>query len=113
MFRRFAIVLGLAVSLAAAHDAAAQSAEALRSRLGRPRVFNPFLPFSFSRLASSPLGLPTSSGAALSVAPVAAPLAISSSELSSGGSSELSLVTRPTYQPPKRSPFRPPPRPPF
>lgn len=124
MLRRTAIVAGLAIGLAAAYDAAGQSTS-LKTELGRPRVFNPFLPFSFSRLTVNPLGLPSTAGlrtpaaSSASSEVVAAPAAalsvpVQAANLTASGSGQSqNLVVRPPYRPPVRSPYRPPPRPPF
>jgi len=116
----------MALGLAVAHTAAAQDvpSTSLKAQLGRPRAFNPFLPFSFSRLTVNPLGLPKIAGLAADAnapgtAPVVIPVAPTSAPIqaasltSDGGSEEASLSGRPQYRPPVRSPYRPPPRPPF
>jgi hypothetical protein len=63
MLRCFALIAGLAFGLALADEAAGQSAGAGGSAQARPRLFNPFMPFSFSRLTVNPFGLPAVSKA--------------------------------------------------
>jgi hypothetical protein len=124
MLKRSALVAGLAIGLAAANDAAAQSGATSPTGTSRvrARLFNPFAPFSLSRLTVNPIGLPQAGRLSLARNNRSAPLAAleAVSVPASSADNELEerpsigpLAVRPPYRPPVRSPYRPPPRPPF
>jgi hypothetical protein len=124
MSRCYALIATLAVGLASIGDAAAQPAGAPSGSAGvtRSRMFNPFAPFSFSRLTANPFGLPQIGrlpvARVTTPAPAAAPASGSTGATSAAdgleeGAPNVALAVRPPYRPPLRSPYRPPPRPPF
>jgi hypothetical protein len=111
MTRCIALIAGIALGVATASDAAAQTAPARGTPKARAPIFNPFASFSLNRFSFNPFGV-------LQVGP-SSPASSGSSAGSSGGEGEggevvvAASAVRPPYRPPVRSPYRPPPRPPF
>jgi hypothetical protein len=120
MLRRLSLLAGLATAIVANEAAAQPSAQGAASV--RARVFNPFAPFSFSRLTVNPFGLPQlgklplarqTSSASLQTPAEASVPATAADEGFQETTPTAALAVRPPYRPPVRSPYRPPPRPPF
>jgi len=118
MIKYFALIVVIGLELGASGLATAQTAADPAPR--RP-LFNPFRPFSSSRLTVGRFGLPQlragvrnlfnsdASGGSATTSSAPAP-AFAALELEP---TPTPVQVRPPFRPPVRSPYRPPPRPPF